>query len=428
MEKFFDLREFLIAILKRLKMLITITLIFTFSLALVYFMPLAIQYLTYDSNVSEQLSSSYLPQNEQPYYYQARRTLYIPPILTILGETYCDDADMIVNAYTALNRNVDVLQPLTDEFFEEAKQDNTVLKQKMVDLGYITRSTLNTEYKLTDFYSQFIVESANHMVHIYFTSGNSDFSTRAIERAEQILTAYVAETVGSFSYKITEGQIGFWLPAAEAGMRPKVNTATTDVSIGMKPTVAQIGKRTAKGAVLGFGSGLALSVFIIFFINVIGLTISGMQDLKEFSVKIIGYCIQPKKKWLGFVDKWVAKLEGQVNTTDMETCCKISLENVLFFNENQKASIMVSGLAEPKIIDEFTNKINSLAKSRNVPIEFTCSPCITYNADTINISKSSDSVILVEQANMSNKAEITRELESFKILERDLLGFVYIEI
>ena len=110
MSTFFDLREFLITLLKKFRLSLLIIIVFTLAGGLIRFIPLMQEYLSYDKQV--EAAKSMDTASDYPYFYEARRTIYIEPNYITEGNKVIDTSKNVAQAYQECYQNKEILQPL----------------------------------------------------------------------------------------------------------------------------------------------------------------------------------------------------------------------------------------------------------------------------------------------------------------------------
>lgn len=428
METFFDLRGLFIALLKRLKMIIVLTLILSIGWATLRFVPLAVKYISYSNITDSGAPTELLKEDAQPYVYQARRTIMVNPTYISLNNQVTDVAYKTCEAYRGLYQNREILELLVNEFFAEFQQDDIAWKKKLVDCNYRTRSVLNDEYTLANFYAQITVDvPTENIVNLKVHSNNAELSEKTVARFEELLTAYVADATGHFEHTVTVGQIGPWLPEPSQGLIPISNhDLTATLAAGEKPSVSFIVTQTVKGGIFGALAGIALSVVLAFFINLVSLLIEFSGDLRHHNKQILLVQRLPKKKrLLGFIDRWVQTLESEYSANiTFEEGYLILLEKLKLLIDIEDAHIVLSSSSNSELVQQFAQGVKKSAKDIYPQLTITCLPCINTNHATIQAAVKADHVILIEETGKSTKADVAHELEEYNFIDKDVLGFI----
>lgn len=418
MNTFFDLREFLIAFLKKAKICLLLVVIFTVGGILFRFIPLAKEYVSYDADIMGTAANS---NADYPYLYEARRTLYIPPIYEEKGNTIIDHSQNIIAAYLACYQNEEVLQPLIDKYFDEAAILNKVNQDAQVKYQFID-SAMRTDFKLSNFYSMFrITNTGNRLISLYVKSSDPDFSQDIVADFEELLSKQVHELVGSYSYSITEGQIGVSLPDGRTGV---VLSDYSPKTVRTQPSISYIVKRSIKGGIWGFAAGLALGLLWSFFFYSISQTVYEENDLSEFNIPILASITEKKgKKKAHINDRIISFLRGnKTQFSDYIECGNVIRELIKQKYGLEQTTVALTGSCDYELIEKIANYFNT----SHAALSFVPVTNIVYSSEALKQLASSQSVIIVEKLNDSSKVEILRELERARYLNKQILGFVLI--
>lgn len=425
MNTFFDLREFLITILKKIKICICLSLVCIIGGCLVRFIPLIIEYITYEAPSVE---SSVEFQGEFPYSYQSRRTLYIEPQYKNIDGEMIDETAIIVHAYKECYQNKEILQPLVDQYFADAAIAFADLNQKMVDYNYRTKSVLEEIYTLPDFYNTISIRTAGgnesspgNYVHIYATTGDESLSEQIVNDAEKLISGYVKELIGHFNYTITEGQIGMIRPQATNGLIPKTLGSDKPANVS-RIELSYIIKRTIKGGIWGLAAGIGLSALFCFFVNCISLTLVSEADLHNFSIPVLAAIKFSNKKHLfSFIDTWIDILEGNnQNCLSYEDAAAIVKSYLHTFLEKNSGNIVITGTGQAQFRSLFSDKLMDIETQYIVQD----AGCINLSPSAVTVIGNSDGVILFEEIGHSNKQEIQKEIDHIQQLGKVIYGIV----
>lgn len=420
MDTFFDLREFLITILKKLKLCLVITLTFTLLGGAIRFVPLMMEYLNFEEPTVQSNEDSVLAF---PYKYQSRRTIYIPPEYHAVDGGIVDISEAISTSYLACYQNKEILQPLIDKYYTDAAKDFVQYNQKLVNYNYNTKTILEKPFTLPDFYGIInirAVEGGNY-ISIYATTGNKDLSEMMVEDTENLLSSYVKNLVGEFSYTVTEGQIGMLTPQAANGLIPKTLSSGTN-NVATRIELNYIIKRSVKGCVWGLAGGIGLSVILCFLFNCLSLNLVSETDLKGYSVPtLFSIKVRGKKRFLGFIDSWIDILEGNnQNCHSYAEAAQMASTYIHFFNHEKNNTIVVTGGGRNESLEEFVKELVICEDDYSIiSVDSICtSPQAVYE-----VSKSSG-VLLFEELGYSNRQEIKKEIERIEQLGKPVYGII----
>lgn len=436
MEGFFDLREFIITLLKKLKFVIVFTLTISILWGAVRFVPLAIEYLTYEEpTVTEQAPVQESAAEDLPYRYQARKIVHVTALTSSNSQNAIAQAepmeqiDEITFTYLVYARNKDFFQPLVDEFFVKAKEADAAHKEKMLEYNYRTKAVLSEEFLLQDFYNQISIEAiGNSFVQISVTTGDKALSEAIVVKAEQTLSQTVTKEIGKFDYTVMDATTVMSLPAPTSGLTPKVAATTTTVVAGTRPTLRYIVTQTVKGCIWGFIAGFILSVVFVLMFDVMSTAIKSQDDIDQYGLRVLGTCKQRKKRFFGFIDRLIDKLEGNACApSTVEASCAFVKENLdAFVNAEQDNRILLTGCTKPQILESYLSALQKTYESQT-QITFDCSASVVSDPQTLHKAKDATGIILVEEIGQSGRKDIDQEVDTFRALKKDILGFVLIK-
>lgn len=251
MDKFFDLRTFLIYILKRAKVFLLITLLVTVVWAGVRAVPLATQYLTYKETPTAD-NTNEISTSDLPYRYSETRLLYIEPVYAEIKDSNIEQTKSLLSVFTNLSNTNAVMEQQKELFFAKAKEVDAEDRQKLFKMKYRTKQVFNYPFDLQTFKGYYSVQTdGNNMVSITVTTADKTLSNDMCKALETILIQQVTDVCGDFSYKTVGIRSNQTLPEPSAGLIPQIETANTEVVAGSRPSLSGILKSTAKGAAWG---------------------------------------------------------------------------------------------------------------------------------------------------------------------------------
>lgn len=420
MNTFFDLRGFLITVLKKFRLSIILMAICTIGGVLIRVIPLMQEYINFDEITAEELSST---DTDYPYLYQARRTLYIDPVYESIGGEIEDVSHNTISAYLACYQNKDILEPLLEKYFKEAAILANANQEAQAKYQFINGSA-KTNFELTNFYQMIEIRSVNNrLISLYAKSPNSDFSETLVSDFEKLISEQVQKLVGDYSYTITEGQIGISLPEDRTGVVIKPTSGTT---IREKPSTIFIAKRCIKGGIWGLGLGIMLSLLWGFFYFSVSQVIYEVEDLKEFNIPVLAILSEKanEKRKISLQNKLIAFLRGDKSAFCDYTKCSSVVQEMIRQNKTIDAdTIAVTGSGNNSTIDKIAESLNETSQHvKFVPIDN-----IVYSADALKKLEDIKFVLFIEKLNDSSKAEIKRELESIRYLNKSAIGFIAVQ-
>lgn len=426
MESFFDIKEFLVTILRRLRLIILVMLLASIAWATVRFIPLMIEYLTFDDTLPSDVSQSM--DTDFPYYFGAKRTVYIDSSLTVYNNAVVDRAAAVSAAYLALATGKETFGVMVDLYYEDIKADSASMKEKMVQYNYRTRAAFGEKFTMADILSLVTVESPTvNVVNITVKSGDAALSEKMANELEKLLTDAVIKTVGEFTHTTIQGEVEITLPEPTTGLIPKTASVSSDYVAGTRPELSFILVRSVKGGVWGAIAGFALSILIIFFIHAIGIQVESEKDLQKYKRPVVVMSDKKRRRLFGLVDWLIAKLEGRITTPiSLKRGGEMVYER-LRQSEPTDGEILLTGCCEEARGRRFAEALQIAAQEKGAAWTVTYSPCITYFPETVAALADARHVVLLEQVNRSNKAEIEREIALISEMHRTVSLFVLMD-
>lgn len=417
MNTFFDLREFLITILKKMRFNTLIIVLCVIGGFFSRFIPLTVEYMRYDEVMNEQIADGF---DDYPYEYEARRTIYIEPIYkTVNGETI-DASQDVISTYLACYQNKEILQPLAEKYYKDAAILYNENQEKQVKYQFIT-SSAKRDFMLQDFYSLIRIKDINkRLISVYVKSSNSDFSEKLVDDTTELLNKYVKSIVGEYAYTITEGQIGISLPTDTTG----VVIAPSTTALKQKNSLSYIVLRSVKGAIWGFGGGLAMSLILCFFFYSVSQLIYEEDDLLEFNVPILASLTDKTlKSKPGIQNRLIAFLRGNtVQFSNYEECGRVVCELIKQKARIEQTTVALTGSCEFSLVNKMADALNADQSE----VTFTPVGNLVYSADALQQTVNDNNLLLIEKLNESSKVEIARELQLAHYLGKNVLGFIII--
>ena len=157
MNKFFDLREFLIFILKKIKVFIVCTLLFTLLWMGARTIPLVTQYVTYNEPTTSEGNEEFTA-SDLPYRFAETRLLYVDSIYVSENNVNVDRTSNLLNLFVSLaNTNTNMNQQ-KDLFYEEAKKIDAEDRQKLYKMNYRTKQVFTLPFDFQAFRNYYSVQ------------------------------------------------------------------------------------------------------------------------------------------------------------------------------------------------------------------------------------------------------------------------------
>lgn len=419
MSTFFDLREFLITLLKKFRLSLLIIIVFTLAGGLIRFIPLMHEYLSYDKQV--EAAKSMDTASDYPYFYEARRTIYIEPNYITEGNNVIDTSKNVAQAYQECYQNKEILQPLVDEYFEEASKLYYENIEQQIKYNYIN-SAAASDFRLQDFYRWITISISNNFVDLKVKTPNAIFSEKMVATYEELLSGYVRELIGEYYYQITDGQIGISEPTAVNGLIP-ISESNLSSGTSTKPTISFIIARSIKGAIWGLGAGIGASIILSFFFQCLNLNLLYESELKAYPLNLL-VTLRPKtpkkKRLFSFIDRWIDLLEGNGRCcTSYQEASALAASYIKEISVNPE-TVLITGAGSIDSIEAFAIEMQKVMPNSKIIY----SACITTNPETIENAGKSSVVLLYEEIGKSNKSEIFKEIEHIQYLNKEIIGIV----
>lgn len=423
MDKFFDFKEFIILILKKLKFIVAVTLIVTVLFGLYRTFPMIKQYVTYQSDTSN------LPQEENttsvlPYTYVAKKNYVIDNL------THQDDANeshlkFVSGVLSSLQKSDQIVQELYKTYFEQVKTLEANARVQLVELNYQYATILADEYTIDNF---------RDILGINISGVTVEFSVSTYSKSlsEKILNDYInlvlnrgtalidqkIEYISSNTAKIA--------PVA-ATSNPRTNVeGTTSI---VRPTLRGIAVKGVKSAVLGVAFGLLLSIILIFFVDIMDVRLQNTSQLQKLNLTVLsGFRTSDKKRskrLLRFIDR----LEGYPDIRmSVENCgaALVSMLPKLANNEPPIQRLLLTGTGNTQEVERLQKAMMEYASSQQLPLEIAVGQTILDGLDSIEAASQAEAVILVEEKGASRLPEIENERMLFDKIQKTVLGCVVI--
>ena len=421
MEKFFDLRTFLIFILKRAKVFLLITLLITVVWAGIRAVPRSIQYLTYEETPAAE-NTEEISTSDLPYRYSETRLLYIEKDGNI------DQTKSLLSVFTNLSNTNAVMNQQKELFFAKAKEVDAEDRQKLFKMKYRTKQIFNYPFDFQTFKGYYSVQTdGNNMVSITVTTADKTLSSDMCKALETVLIQQVTDVCGDFSYKTVGTRSYQALPEPDAGLIPQIETANTEVVAGSRPSLSGILKSTIKGAIWGVMAGAMIAVVVLFFMQAVSIKVWEETDLKEAGISVLSVCrtTGKKRRRMKWLDRLIDRLEGRCEADMNVDLCAKMVTQTLQALESCPKNILIAGIADQKAWDEMTIPLRACLEKQNFAIDLS-NEALNQPAVLDKIGQA-DGVIFMEEAGRSTKLSIQRELEICNQLKTPVLGAVLLK-
>ena len=426
MNKFFDLREFLIFILKKIKVFIVCTLLFTLLWMGARTIPLVTQYVTYNEPTTSEGNEEFTA-SDLPYRFAETRLLYVDSIYVSENNVNVDRTSNLLNLFVSLaNTNTNMNQQ-KDLFYEEAKKIDAEDRQKLYKMNYRTKQVFTLPFDFQAFRNYYSVQvEGGNVISITVTTPDKELSAKMCESLEKSLVQGVKETWGDYKYKQIGLRSNQTLPTPDTGLIPRTEPTSTSVVTGTRPSVSEILKNMIKSAVWGFLAGAMISLLILFLMQATNITVLEVIDIKDMDLSVLGVCEVPeKKRKLKWIDRLIDRLEGRCAADMTPDCCAEIVAETIFSLNFQAKKILVSGVADQKVWESAARPLKTCLENKEYAVEMVNRT--SKNSDAIRKIGEADGVILLEEAGVSTKQEIQREIEQCSLLNKPVFGVVLLK-
>lgn len=429
MDNFYDLNDFIVFLFRKWKTV----LIVTFLIIVVFVGNRAILIIgNYNAQgeITSSSKNSDLDETE-PMWIKVQNIIEIVPGQEDTSEQTKEE---ITEAYRKLSGSDDVLNAMSDEWYESEKKEYKIRVEKLHDYGYILDKEVNYPYAKRDFYSQFLVNNEDlntatksrenydeKYIAVGFKSSNGELAQKIADSYTKRLTEAVQKSLGEFSYDIVDQSILYDLPAASSG------TQTTRVASTSSPdtviTVHQIIIQCAKGVVWGGIIGVIVSIALVFLMYMMTKKIYLLSDIKKLNIPILGAGFYSNRGFVKVRAKFHKILEGGYwDETGHKKLLKRIAELVKVSNLQKK--IYVTGTCN-KI---YTQKIAEELSSFFTGTTFEYVEGIQESAKAVAIAKEENvAFIILEIFGESMKDNIESEIVELNKLETEILGILILE-
>ena len=183
----------------------------------------------------------------------------------------------------------------------------------------------------------------------------------------------------------------------------------------------------AKLILVGFAGGICLAVVFVILNYIFKPVIRSKENLTEdLSQTVLGtvWSRNEKKKFLGFVDKWITKwFYGRETEFVFEKRLEMLCAGIRIAMEKEGLqSVYFSGVS-----DKNTEVVQLLKDNLKETYKVNNGECIVYDPASLKEFAESDIAVFVETAGDSGICEINRELDLAKQSKVKVLGFILLQ-
>lgn len=416
MDSFFDMKEFIATILKRLRLFVIVTVLCAGLVAAYMAFPLVRDYMQYNPDIADE-NTQEVTEVKLPVTYTVSKSYRIvedqPETLDEL-EIQNDRIGKIVALYAALYRSDQVTGPIADEYFDQVKKLEQDARIRLVEINYQPATTLNNTYTRENFKGCFGFSADSS----YLTFSAVTYSK---EVSQKMLTDYIEEL-----YRLTNNMLSHEIEeisnsTTSANPTPATSNPRTnfETSTNVQLSIAEILKQGIKGGLLGAAFGIILSLLIAFFSNSVDVRLQDLRFFSKHNVKVIGVCSLKKKNWKGGpVRRWLDKVQGDGHPVmPIEQCCSLTRE---YLKQKGFKTVLLTGTIEEKQLQELCDKMSG----QSGDIRYIKGGSVLKEAETLSLLGQCDAAILVEQEDRSQLKEVENEIDMFNNLDRPLLGCI----
>lgn len=423
MDKFFDFKEFIILILKKLKFIVAVTLIVTVLFGLYRTFPMIKQYVTYQpgpSNPSQEENTT----SVLPYTYVAKKN-YVIDNLTHQDGSNESHLKYVSGVLSSLQKSDQIVQELYKTYFEQVKTLEANARVQLVELNYQYATILADEYTIDNFRDIFGINISGVTVEFSVSTYSkslsekilNDYINLVLDRGTALIDQKI-EYISSNTAKIA--------PVA-ATSNPRTNVeGTTSI---VRPTLRDIAVKGVKSAVLGVAFGLLLSIILIFFVDIMDIRLQNTSQLQKLNLTVLSGFRTSEKKRSKRLLRFIDKLEGYPDIRmSVENCgaALVSMLPKLVNNEPPIQRLLLTGTGNTQEVERLQKAMMEYASSQQLPLEIAVGQTILDGPDSIEAASQAEGVILVEEKGVSRLPEIENERMLFDKIQKTVLGCVVI--
>ena len=200
------------------------------------------------------------------------------------------------------------------------------------------------------------------------------------------------------------------LPGLEAKLYTVLPSKTNSVKAGVKY------------GIIGLLAGMFVLAGIYCVLYVLSDAMHTADEIKDcFNIPQLAVFSKKSVKKAGFIDKWIAKLEGkQKKISDEETLKAVaaSVKNLVPAGSN----VVLLGSKAGKSLISFADSLNEYLPS----VHFLPVADSDATAESVQELSSADAVVLLEERNVSSMRAINAEIEKTKLFGRKILGYIVV--
>lgn len=352
--------------------------------------------------------------------YVSNINIYVDTNFQIMpGSVYqnFDATKSIINAYASLAQDGELSNFLSGELNVDAQYMQELIR---VNANYTT-NTLGLSVKHE---TEEDCNRVSSLIMEFFKDKKSSLEQTVTEHSLNVVNEVTYATVDldlETKQKNTYNNL--------SSMENSLNEKNIELGKLEEPKATQVSMGTAiKSGIKFFILGGVLGGFMMVFFACVGFLMSDKvnseKDLrKRFGVRVLGVFENTgKKKAFSFVDRWLDKLEGKKEAAVSEdTVYAIVAANVDNYVGELK-NLLITGTVDESVLKNVADNLEKILGAKGMHL--TAAPNINRSPATIKLAAQCEGVIFVEQTGFSTFADIEKELDAFKQLDKTILGAV----
>ena len=182
-------------------------------------------------------------------------------------------------------------------------------------------------------------------------------------------------------------------------------------------------KSAVKYGVIGGVLGAFVVVFFVCVVFVMSDKVYSSKELKtRFGIKILGSLPVTGKKKTGKAERLINRLEGREHKIGEAAEVELIAANICNYAGEAKRLLVTGSISGEKIMH-----VAKLLEEKLEEMNVISGDNMLQNAETIRLLPECDSVVLVEEANVSTYAMVERELEKVMDLQKKIVGCIVFE-
>ena len=420
MEKFFDLKEFLILILKKLKFIITVTLLVTVLFGIYRTYPLVNQYLTYQPHTGDTAKEE---NSAGLLYTHTAKKNYV-----INNSKFKDDMNdthlnYVTGVLSSLQKSDLIVQKLYETYFDQVKKWEADARIRLVDLNYQLPTILTEEYTIDNFRDIFSINISGVVVEFNVATYSKSLSEKILDQYIALVLEQAAPLIDQKLDYISSNTAKIAPVPATSNPRTNMDTNTSIV----RPTLRDIAVKAVKSGVLGVVFGLLLSIVLIFFVDIMDIRLQETVQLQKMNLTVLSGFRSGKKKRSKRLSRFIDKLEGYPDIRMSVENCGSAL--VLMLTQMSSGSqpvskLLLTGTADKQEVEQLQKAMTDYATSHQIPLEVFVGQTVLEEPNCIEAAARADAIILVEEKGVSRLPEIENERKLFTKIHKDIIGCV----